>query len=151
MKPIDAITELPRSTEVARLMTTQLRHGEIQSQVQTTLSPGRCRVDRTLLGRLPGRNTAVLTPKAAAARAAHSDIALAERTKETERRMKPRRFIRKRVRSWTYEARRRKKCDILPEVSRLLTLQEAPLVLLLGVTEAYECGGGKTVEVLLCL
>ena len=36
MKPIDAITELPRSTEVARLMTTQLRHGEIQSQVQTS-------------------------------------------------------------------------------------------------------------------
>ena len=36
MKPIDAITGLPRSAEVARLMTTQLRHGEVQSQVQTT-------------------------------------------------------------------------------------------------------------------
>lgn len=55
MKPIDAITGLPRSTEAARLVTTHLRHGEVQSQVQTN----------TFAREMQGRQNSVnQTPKA---------------------------------------------------------------------------------------
>ena len=35
MKPIDSVTGLPRSAEVARMMSTQVRHGEVAGQGQT--------------------------------------------------------------------------------------------------------------------
>ncbi|MEX0974430.1 MAG: hypothetical protein WD024_03630 [Bacillota bacterium] len=36
MKPIDVVTGLPRSAEVARLLATQGRHGEIETQGQVS-------------------------------------------------------------------------------------------------------------------
>lgn len=37
MKPIDALTGLPRSADVARVVSTQGRQGEVQSQAQVSL------------------------------------------------------------------------------------------------------------------